>query len=165
MQITRRAALPIAFLSLLSAPTIAASCMSLLPGLAFCGQSGWELVAIDGDQVRMAHDGGLTAEIRLRRGLSAEDMQWESCMAAHAPISARAQVLSVQSPEISGRIASTTAYLPRHLSPAAVIALTSYQGDGLSLVVTTRGPGDTYSDPHQRAHAALLAALKLDPPE
>jgi hypothetical protein len=113
----------------------------------------------------LIHASGLKAQVTLMTDRSEEEMMWDGWQASHAPISARAEVLEVGMTEVVGLYAATTAYCPRHLKPATVIAMTSAQGNGLSLTVTSQSLGEIYSDQHRRAHAALLAALKLDPIE
>jgi hypothetical protein len=165
MPLTRRATLSLACLALIPLPLRAEDCPPLLPGLSLCGTDGWRLTSVDGPTASLIHVSGITGSVTLLTGRTDEEMMWDGWQAAHAPISARAQVLEVALTESIGLSASTTAYLPRHLLPPAVIVLTSAQGNGLSLSVSTQAPGETYDDPHRQAHAALLSALRLDPLE
>lgn len=165
MHLSRRAALTLACLALFPLPLRAAGCQPLVPGLTLCDATGWRLDGVEGATATLSHVTGPTASVTLLLNRTEEEQMWDGWMASHTPISARAKVLEVELTEILGLDATTTAYLPRDAKPAAVIALTSAQGDGRSLSVSTSAPGETFSDQHRQAHAGLLAALKLDPPE
>ncbi len=165
MRLTRRSAFSLFCLAALPYPLQAAACTTLLPTLSLCDSLDWQLETTDGVTATLIHSGGLTASVTLQSGRSEEELMWDGWQAAHAPISARAEVLEVALDDVIGLSATTTAYLPRHLSPKAVIVLTAAQGKGHSLRVSSTAPGETFTDPHRQAHAALLAALILDRPE
>jgi hypothetical protein len=165
MRLTRRFLLSLASIAVLPASLHAVTCEPLLTGLLLCDADGWRLASVEGETVSLTHTSGIAAVITLRTGLTEDEMFGERWMVTHAPISARATVLEVGLASISERVASTSVYLPRHLSPPEVVALSAYRGTTTSLVVSTRGPGETYSDQHREAHDGLLAALQLDLPE
>ncbi|MGL4237773.1 hypothetical protein [Tabrizicola sp.] len=162
MNLTRRAAFSFACLALLPVRLRAATCEPIFTALSLCEARGWRLASVSGNTAGLTHDTGISATITLETGLSEEDLGWARCQVSHAPISARADVLEGGPAEVDGRAAWTSIYLPRHTSPPGVVAMSSFQGDGTSLVIWTRGPGETYSDQHREAHDGLLAALQLD---
>jgi hypothetical protein len=165
MRLTRRSALSLICVAALPFPLQAAACTSLVPKLTLCDTQDWRLETTDGVTATLIHSGGVTASVSLLSDRSEEQMMWDSWQAAHAPISARADVLYAALDDVIKLSATTTAYLPRHMSPQAVIVLTAAQGNGLSLRVSSAAPGETFTDQHRQAHAALLAALRLDQPE
>jgi hypothetical protein len=165
MTLTRRSTILLAGLTLLPTPMFAAVCEPIFPGLSLCDASGWRLADVSGTTASFTHDTGISATISMKTGLSDDELTWAGWQASHAPISARANVLEVGLSEIDGRFTSWSAYFPRHLSPPTVVVLASYQGSGTSINVSTRGPGETYADPHRQAHDSLIAAIRLDLPE
>lgn len=165
MQLTRRATLSLACLAVFPARPDAATCTPVFPGLSLCDGWGWRIVSVTGASATLTSGLGFTATLTFRTGLNEDLLTSEGWMALHAPISARANVLAVGFFDIDGRIATTAAYLPRHLSPPAIVALTSWRRSGTSLSVWTQSPGESYSDLHRQTHEGLLAALQLDLPE
>jgi hypothetical protein len=165
MKLTRRTALTFVCLTALPLPLRAGGCLPLLPGLSLCDTTDWRLDTIEGTTASLIHASGLAAKVTFLTGRSEDDLMWDGWQATHAPISARAEVLDVSFTEVIGLTGITTAYLPRHLSPPTVVVLSSAQGLGRSIRVTSQSYGTTFSDQHRRAVAALLAALQLDPTE
>jgi hypothetical protein len=165
MRLTRRSALSLFCLAALPYPLQAAACTSLVPMLTLCDVQDWRLETTDGVSATLVHSGGFAATVSLLSSRSEEELMWDRWQASHAPISARAEVLEVMLDEVIGLSATTTAYLPRHLSPKAIIVLTAAQGKAFSLRVSSTAPGETFTDQHRQAHAALLATLRLDRPE
>ena len=140
------------------------ACARLAKGLSLCPATGWTQDAtVDGATANFVSTNGIIGAVRLQSDLTPEQVSGARSMILHAPISARASVLSTGFAEVDGQLATTVAYLPRHAHPATVVAMSRVIGDDFTLVVTTRETGiESYSETHQKAHAALLAALRLE---
>jgi hypothetical protein len=145
---------------------LAAACTSLLPQLSLCDAAGWTLDRVEGNVSFLTHASGVTATIQLETGLDEDEVASARWMISHAPISARAQVLSTDVFQIGSQYGSTVTYLPRHSDPAMVVGLSDIIGRDFTLVITTHETGvTTYTEAHKTANDRLLSALQLDPSE
>lgn len=163
--LTRRTALGVLPLVLMPRALAAATCPAALPGLRLCDVWGWGRDPGADGVLRLTHASGIGATITLETGLDAEGETWARWQQAHAPISARAEVLETALAEVDGRIACRAAWVPRHAEPPVVVAVTGYVGEGLALAVTTLAQAESFDHPHRAAHESLVAGLRLDLPE
>jgi hypothetical protein len=154
--------------AMIAAPRIgmaqAEACLRLAEGLSLCSTGEWTVRStIDGATASLISQNGIKGAVTLSTGLTSEEVSGAQSMISDAPMHARAKVLMTGFVEIDGQFATTVAYLPRHASPAMVVAMSGVIGDDFTLVVTTHETGvQTYSPSHQLDHAALLAALRLE---
>ena len=163
--LTRRASLVLLSLAVLPTALRAETCAELLPGLRLCDARGWVRGDLSDGMATLTHATGLTATISFQTGLDAEGETWANWQQSHAPISARAEILTTDLGQIDGRYASFAAWRPRHMPAPTIVAMTGYVGDGMALAVTTVAAAATFDDTHRDAHQRLCAALRLDLPE
>jgi hypothetical protein len=143
------------------------ACDLLAGGLSLCPAPRWVLQpTLEGATASLLSANGITASIRFDTGLTPDQLSGARWTIGHAPISARAMVLTTGFAYIDGQLATSVSYLPRHANPAIVVAMTDVIGEDFTLVASTVESGvTTYSENHRHDHAALIAALRLDRPK
>jgi hypothetical protein len=152
------------FLAGVAAADSSFACPRLSDRLVHCPGSGWTQTAtVEGATASFVRGDTFDSTVKLREGLSEDDLAWVRFTDGHAPISARGEVLAVFVSRIGSRTGSSVLYTVPHAKGVAAVAMTTFYGEDFALSVTTRHKGGA-ADPDalNEAHAAFLATLTFD---